>query len=157
MNLIPGLAAYPFPRVFRVRQRLPMPKVGDVGRSVGQELVKVIGGVIRSGMRVALTAGSRGIADIDLVLRIGAAWVRNHGGDPFVVAAMRLPNSSPVDSFVGVNSLRASGVERCQIGCIPSGQLKARAIIDRPSAPCRRCSCRRLLGGLQICSFHDQT
>lgn len=89
--------AYPtlaLPRFARVRQRLPMDYVADVAATVRAELAR-IGLAARlprradgAAARVALTAGSRGIADIPLVLRTVADVVRQAGGEPFVVPAM---------------------------------------------------------------------
>src|SRR5215204_3749894 len=43
---------------------------------------------LESGMRVALTAGSRGISQIDVVLRSLVRVLKEKGADPFIVPAM---------------------------------------------------------------------
>jgi hypothetical protein len=59
--------------MIRVRQQFERPKVEDVAGAVRTALERLelggLGATIRPGQRVALTAGSRGIANIPLVLR----------------------------------------------------------------------------------------
>lgn len=43
---------------------------------------------IHEGMRVAIAAGSRGITNIDLIVRETVQWLKSHGADPFIVPAM---------------------------------------------------------------------
>jgi hypothetical protein len=115
MELLPGLTSQPLPPVIRVRQRLPLPVVTDIENAVRSELDKVAGEKVRPGMRVALTAGSRGIASIDLVLRTTANWVRGKGASPFVVAAMGSHGGATPDGQLAV--LTQYGVTEASVGC----------------------------------------
>jgi hypothetical protein len=75
--------------MLRVRQRFEAPRVSDVPGAVRAELERIgVGGRIRPGGTVAITAGSRGIAQIALVLRTLVEALRAAGGRPFVVPAM---------------------------------------------------------------------
>ena len=77
------------PRWAPVRQRLDATDVGDVGAAVAAEFARPeIAGALRPGQRVALTAGSRGIDQIDRVLKAAVAEVRRLGAEPFIVPAM---------------------------------------------------------------------
>lgn len=76
------------PRFRRVRQRFPRPRLEDVAGRARAELRRLLGGRLRPGARVAITAGSRGIANIVALLAAAADEVRAAGGDPFFVAAM---------------------------------------------------------------------
>jgi uncharacterized protein DUF362 len=79
----------PLPRFFPLRQSLPRARVDDVAATVRQELRRIdLAGRIKPGWSVAITAGSRGIADIPLVIRTVVEVVREAGGEPFVVPAM---------------------------------------------------------------------
>lgn len=79
----------PLPLVARVRQTLPEERIADVATAVRDQLASAgLSARLQSGMRVAITAGSRGIADIPLVIRTVAEVVRECGADPFVVPAM---------------------------------------------------------------------
>lgn len=43
---------------------------------------------IKPGMKIAITAGSRGIANVDLITKSIVDFVKNLGAEPFIVAAM---------------------------------------------------------------------
>src|SRR3954447_3586984 len=77
----------PFPRMLPVRQKFDAPQVRDVAAAT-HEALEPLRGRIRDGMRVAVTAGSRGIHDKPEVLRAAGAWLREAGADPFIVPAM---------------------------------------------------------------------
>ena len=79
----------PLPRMARVRQRLPDDHVADPAIAVREALTGAgLGQRVRPGQRVAITAGSRGIANIPAVIRTVADGVRAVGAEPFVVPAM---------------------------------------------------------------------
>lgn len=78
-----------FPRMFRVRQSWPRPRIDDIAAAVAARLERLeLGQKIRPGQTVAITAGSRGIAQIALVLRSVADHLRRLGAEPFLVPAM---------------------------------------------------------------------
>ncbi|MDA1097099.1 MAG: lactate racemase domain-containing protein, partial [Chloroflexi bacterium] len=115
MELPLGLNMQPLPLLVRVRQHLPMPAVSDIESTVRDELTRVIGGSIREGQRIALTAGSRGIAHIDRVLKVVSSWVRAEGGEPFIVAAMGSHGGASREGQLAV--LTGYGVTEDAIGC----------------------------------------
>src|SRR5258708_29677791 len=79
----------PLPRFVKVRQALPHDRVADVAQAVRSELSSIgLGQRLNKGWSVAITAGSRGIADIPLVIRTVVDVVREAGAEPFVVPAM---------------------------------------------------------------------
>jgi hypothetical protein len=72
-----------------VRQHLERPVLADVAGSVSQELKKLdLGGRIKPGQTVALTAGSRGIANIPVILKATADHLKSLGARPFLVPTM---------------------------------------------------------------------
>ncbi len=75
------------PRVFRARQKFPRPRLQDVPLAVRREMAKLPLADL-AGKRVALTGGSRGVADQPLLLRTVAAVLKEHGAKPFIVPAM---------------------------------------------------------------------
>ena len=115
VELLPGLDSQPLPLLVRIRQHLPNPTISDVELTVREELTRVIGGSIRKGQRIALTAGSRGIAHIDRVLRAASAWVREEGGEPFIVAAMGSHGGASRAGQLAV--LTGYGITEAAIGC----------------------------------------
>jgi hypothetical protein len=78
-----------FPRMVEVRQKIETPKIIDLESTIREELRgKVLRGRVGEGQRVAITAGSRGIARIADVIRTVVEEVREAGGEPFIVPAM---------------------------------------------------------------------
>ena len=75
--------------LYRVRQRWQQPQLVDIEHEVITQIE--CSGLLerlKPGNQVAITAGSRGIADIVSVLRALVRAVRARGGDPFIFPAM---------------------------------------------------------------------
>src|SRR5262245_33890007 len=78
-----------YPKMLRVRQRFDRPRVDDIASTVRDELAKLdLNRTIKPGQTVALTAGSRGIANIPIVLQASVRFLRDLGAQPFLVPAM---------------------------------------------------------------------
>jgi len=77
----------PLPRMARVRQRFDAPVLEDIEREVAAQL-GMLRERIRPGMRVGITGGSRGVANIARILRAAGDTVRAMGGEPFILPAM---------------------------------------------------------------------
>ena len=72
-----------------VRDMLQSPAIGDVTAAARAALAPVLSRAgLQPGARVAVTAGSRGIARIDEILRGACDAVRETGASPFLIAAM---------------------------------------------------------------------
>ncbi len=77
------------PRMVEVKQKLSAIKVEDYISEIRRELRKKgLHKKIRSGMKIAITAGSRGIAHYREILATVVDEVRRAGGEPFLVPAM---------------------------------------------------------------------
>ena len=76
-----------FPEMFRIRHNFPRPRLEDIEGTLRAELD-------RSGLhfppraRIAIATGSRGIANLAQFVRGTASWIKEHGGEPFIVPAM---------------------------------------------------------------------
>jgi len=78
-----------FPQMVRLRQHFERPRVEDLPTAVRATLERLdLGRTIKPGHNVALTAGSRGIANIPVVLRTTAEFLKGLGAKPFLVPAM---------------------------------------------------------------------
>ncbi len=78
-----------YPKMVRIRQNFERPKVADMPAAVMAALETLdLGRRIKPGQTVALTAGSRGIANIPLVLRSVADFLKKLGAQPFLIPAM---------------------------------------------------------------------
>src|SRR3954452_3055889 len=78
-----------YPTLVRLRQHFERPLVADIPASVSAQLEPLdLGKTIRPGQTVALTAGSRGIANIPVILKNTARFLKDLGAKPFLVPAM---------------------------------------------------------------------
>ena len=81
----------PIPGMFHAQQVFPADRItaeeipGVVERELSQE---VFASKIKPGMRIAITAGSRGIRNVDVITRAIVDFVKKRGAEPFIVPAM---------------------------------------------------------------------
>jgi hypothetical protein len=122
-----------YPHLVRIRQQFERPRVADIAAAVVAALEPLdLGRSIRPGHSVALTAGSRGIANIPLILRATASFLKKLGARPFIVPTMGshgggtaegqrhiLESYGITEEFVGA-PVRAS-MEVVQAGTTPEG------------------------------------
>ena len=78
-----------FPKVVKIRQKFPRPRVDNIEETLREQLGRgEISSTIDPGMSVALTAGSRGIAQIHEILRSLVEILKEMEAEPFIVPAM---------------------------------------------------------------------
>lgn len=83
------LQGIPLPRMVKIRQTFPAPKIHDVAGTLRKELAKPnITNTIKPGMKIAIAVGSRGAAEICILTRITVEEVKKRGGQPFIVPSM---------------------------------------------------------------------
>lgn len=106
------------PKMFRVKQVFPRPKIekeeipGIIESLLSQEK---FASRIKPGMRIAITAGSRGVANVALTTRCIADFVKSRGAFPFVVPAMGSHGGATAE---GQKELLAGyGVTEENVGC----------------------------------------
>lgn len=77
------------PRMIKVRQRFSGPVVEDLDGTVAEQLLKVgLDEKVKPGMRIAITAGSRGIANIAVIIRAFVRELQKRGAVPIIVPTM---------------------------------------------------------------------
>lgn len=77
------------PLMYRVRQKFDAPRVEHIEAEVQKQLATLkLGRKIQPGQTVAITAGSRGIANIAKITKAIVAHLRGLGARPFIVPAM---------------------------------------------------------------------
>lgn len=77
------------PRMFRVTQSFPRERIEDVAGETRRQLLNArIKDEIRPGMTVAVTGSSRGIANMNVILREVVAFLKEAGAKPFIIPAM---------------------------------------------------------------------
>jgi len=78
-----------FPRMYHVRQVLDAPQITDIEGNLLRELNSTgVRSLIQPGARIAVSAGSRGIANIVLILKNLVDFLRACSAEPFLVPAM---------------------------------------------------------------------
>ncbi|MFQ3649724.1 MAG: lactate racemase domain-containing protein [Gemmataceae bacterium] len=121
------------PTMYRVRQHLERPILSDIPGTVQSELERLdLAQRIKPGQRVALTAGSRGIANIPVILKAVADHLKSLGARPFLIPTMGshgggiaakqrsiLESYGITEEFVGVPIL--ASMETVEIGTTPEG------------------------------------
>src|SRR4051812_37559724 len=86
---IGGIRAMSFPKMIKVRQHFSNDSVDNIEETVAAEIGKsVIRERIKPGARLAVTVGSRGIANLDRIVAAAVAELKRFGAVPFIVPAM---------------------------------------------------------------------
>lgn len=112
------VADVPLPRFFTARQDFPRPALPpeEIPSRLSAMLSEPdIARRIRPGMRVAITAGSRGVANAAAITRAIADFVRARGGQPFVVPAMGSHGGATAEGQLHV--LAGYGITDETMGC----------------------------------------
>jgi hypothetical protein len=104
------------PKMVRVVQEFDRRCLANPADAVRTELERIgLGGRIKPGDRIAITAGSRGIRNNVLMLRTIAGFVRACGGEPFLVGAMGSHGGGTAEGQREV--LLSLGVTEAAVGC----------------------------------------
>lgn len=78
-----------YPDIFRVRQTFESQRVDDIFATVDAELSRLqLGQRVKPGQTVAVTAGSRGIANIQHIIKAAVDHLKRLGAQPFIVPSM---------------------------------------------------------------------
>lgn len=104
----------PLPQLYRVRQRWDTQPLADLPGVVRAQL-DGLGLAVSPGMRVAVTAGSRGIRDIVPITRAAVDWLRAAGAEPFIVPAMGSHGGATAAGQVKM--LATLGITEESMGC----------------------------------------
>ena len=105
-----------FPQIFRLRQTFDAARVENVPVEVDTQLKRLrLHEKVRPGQTVAITGGSRGVANIAAILRAIVDHCKKLGARPFVVPAMGSHGGGTAE---GQNKLLASyGITESSLGC----------------------------------------
>lgn len=117
------------PRMFRVRQKFPRDRIeeGDIPDRIASLLSqKKFAEKIHPGMRVAITAGSRGVANVALTTKCLADFVKSRGGKPFVVPAMGSHGGATAEGQREI--LAGYGVVEEGVGCPVVSSMEVKRI-----------------------------
>ncbi|WP_425058711.1 hypothetical protein SCACP_33680 [Sporomusa carbonis] len=117
MNVVKRmLEGIPVPRMVRVNQTFNTEKISDVAGKLKAELNKPeIVEKICPGKRIAIGVGSRGLCNIDLLVRETVAFLKEHGAIPFIVPAMGSHGGATAEGQAEI--LANLGVTEATVGC----------------------------------------
>src|SRR5437762_8982776 len=102
------------PRMLKIRQTFPRTRVADLPRAVAQAL-GAAALPIKRGDTVAVGAGSRGIANIDVIVGATVQYLRDLGARPFVFPAMGSHGGGTPEGQLSV--LEHYGITEATMGC----------------------------------------
>nr|MBQ6739837.1 DUF2088 domain-containing protein [Synergistaceae bacterium] len=106
------------PKFFKVRQKFARPSIKS------EDLPQIIFDLlnqpkfserVKAGMRIAITAGSRGIANNNITTKAIADWVKSKGAKPFIVPAMGSHGGATAEGQAQV--LASYGITEQAMGC----------------------------------------
>ncbi|MFJ7509020.1 lactate racemase domain-containing protein [Peribacillus simplex] len=103
------------PRMVKVRQKFRTPQIADVAGEV-KKAIKEAGVLsrINEDDRVAIAIGSRGVADLPILVRETVAAVMEAGGNPFIVPAMGSHGGATAEGQIDV--LHQLGISEEAVG-----------------------------------------
>lgn len=108
----------PLPKMFHASQKFPDAHIKreNIEKAIYAEINRSgVGEQIKPGMQIAITAGSRGIRNVDEITRSVVAWVRSRGATPFIVPAMGSHGGATAE---GQKELLAGyGITEERMGC----------------------------------------
>ncbi|SMC62527.1 lactate racemase domain-containing protein [Sporomusa malonica] len=78
-----------FPRMARVKQIIAQSAIKDIRSAVSEEVKRInVADLIKPGEKVGITVGSRGIANLKVIVEVLIEEVEQVGGEPFILPAM---------------------------------------------------------------------
>jgi hypothetical protein len=105
-----------YPQVFRLRQKFDSPRVADIPSAVHNQLARMdLGRNVRPGQSVAVTGGSRGVANVAIILRAIVDYLKGLGAQPFIVPAMGSHGGATTQGQQEV--LHSYGITEASLGC----------------------------------------
>jgi hypothetical protein len=114
-------------QLYRVQQQLTSNPIADVSAAVRAQLDSLQLQVPQG--EVAITVGSRGIANIPLITKTAGEWLRAHGAQPFMVPCMGSHNGataagqrSMIESL-GMSEAAMGMPIRSSMECVKVGQV----------------------------------
>ena len=79
------------PKMTRIQQTFEAPVLTDLPAAIHTELARInAAAIIKSGETVAITAGSRGVANVATAVKATADYLKTLGAHPFVVEAVKI-------------------------------------------------------------------
>ena len=118
-----------YPEIFRIRQKFDRPVVEDIPSEVASELSRLnLDTTIQPGESVAITAGSRGIANIHIIIKSIVDHLKGLGAEPFVVPAMGSHGGATAEGQQGI--VEGYGITEDYAGCPIRSSMETVIVCD---------------------------
>ncbi|KMY51439.1 lactate racemase domain-containing protein [Peribacillus loiseleuriae] len=105
-----------FPKVAKIRQKFQAKSLENIPATITEQFQQVKAlDKIKPGMEVAITVGSRGIANIPLIVKSVADEIKKLGATPFIIPAMGSHGGATAEGQIEV--LEGLGVTEKSTGC----------------------------------------
>ena len=118
-----------YPEIFRIRQKFDRPVIDDIPAEVEAELSRLnLGAAIQPGQSVAITAGSRGIANIHIIIKSIVSHLKGLGAEPFVVPAMGSHGGATAEGQR--NIVEGYGITEDYVGCPIRSSMETVIVCD---------------------------
>jgi hypothetical protein len=105
-----------YPKMIRIRQKMDATKVQDVVAKVREELARIhIASFVKGGQTVALTSGSRGVANVGKITKTVVDELKKIGAKPFIVPTMGSHGGATAEGQKAV--LSYYGITEESMGC----------------------------------------
>lgn len=108
----------PIPRMFHASQTFPSERIkpDEIREVVFRELSQdQFSTLIKSGMSIAVTAGSRGVRNVDIITKSIVDFVKSKGARPFIVPAMGSHGGATAEGQLEV--LESYNITESSMGC----------------------------------------
>lgn len=114
------------PRMVRVHQQFDSQVVEDIPGEITRQLSGDFPHGIKAGMSVAITCGSRGIANLSTIMRTVVDFCIRQGAHPFIIPAMGSHAGATAEGQQGM--LAALGVTEESCGCPIISSMETKVI-----------------------------
>jgi len=104
-----------FPKMVTVEQLFPRPKVESISTTLHQKILREnVRSLIQPGMKVAITCGSRGIANLQEIIRTTVEILHSLDAEPFIIPAMGSHGGATAEGQESI--LKAYGITEAHCG-----------------------------------------
>jgi len=115
------------PKMIKVKQNFQREKINDISAALRSELMNdKIKSTIKPGMKIAITGGSRGVANVALIIKEVASFVKELGAEPFIIPAMGSHGGATAEGQVEV--LESFGITEEYCGCPIKASMETKQI-----------------------------
>ncbi len=119
-----------FPKMYKIKQHFDETEIKDVYLKTFEELGRICLEKDIKGKKIGITAGSRGIKNVDKIYKAAIDYVRTNGGFPYLIATMGSHGGGSVEGQLAI--LKELGVTEQTMDCPILSSVHADKIGETP-------------------------